>query len=309
MDDWSIGYLWHSTFLLERLVLTVLAFMLARMVLIVIRVSYLLVRQAGSPDTTSSTRSELAVELSRKLCSLKSIFSTAPYLGLAGTCLGIMDGLSVGYTGTRHGFPVFVALGLSAALLSSAAGILVAVPATCLHNYVSTRLDLLKRDLSKGSLEKRRFPLKPHVSVFSYAVIAAPALALSVAAYMTFPSFLPPKGLPVRLKAVGALEKKGPSVESIVITLVSTKTSALPVIYVDSKKTSWDELENKLRSALSVRPPHSVAYVQADEDVDWRYLTDIIDLAEGLDVDVFLLTATPNTPATPPPVGVKPRIH
>jgi len=211
-----------------------------------------------------------------------------------GTCFGILDMFSGGFSGSRSSIVIWIVLGMRVAFLPTAAGILVAVPATCLHNYLRTRLESLKRELSNSPFEKRRFPLNARLSQFPYAVITAPALAVLIAGYMTFPSLRPPKGLPVRLMSIGALETKAPPVEPIVIAVVSTKTSVAPVLYVNSKKTPWDELENKLRSELRVRPPQSIAYVQADKDAYWKYVADVIDIAEGLHAKVVLLTTTPD---------------
>ncbi len=61
---------------------------------------------------------------------------------------------------------------------------------------------------------------------------------MSIAAFTTFPSLQPPKGLPVRLMAIGALETKGPSVEPFLATVVGTKTNAAPIFYVNSKTTA-----------------------------------------------------------------------
>ena len=193
--EWSIAFLWRRTGLLERLVLIVLGLMLARIVLIVIRVSYLLAIRAGSTVTTRGARGELAAELCGKLRRLRSIFSTAPYLGLLGTCFGILETLSVGFSGSRSSALIWLVLGISAAFLATPAGILVAVPAICLHNYLCTRVDSLQSELSDGPLSRRRFPLKPRLSVLSYAVIAAPALAMIVMGFMVFPLAPPAQGL------------------------------------------------------------------------------------------------------------------
>ena len=293
--EWSVVYLWRWTGLLERLVFIGLALMLARIVFIVIRVSYLLARRAGSTDTTRRARSKLAAELCRKRRSLRAIFSTAPYLGLVGTCLGIVETFSVGYSGSPSSILRWLTSGIEAAFLSTPAGILVAVPAICFHNYLCPRLDSLKRELSDGPLVKSRFPLKPRLSVLSYAVIAAPTLAMMAISDMMFPSFHPPKGLHVGLMTIGANETKAASVEPIVIAVVSTKPNVIPVLYVNSKKTPWDKLEDEIRTEVSARPPQSVAYVGANEDVLWKYVTDVTDTAEGLGVKVVLLTAAPES--------------
>lgn len=294
MGQWSIGVLLRSTYLMERLVLIALALMLARVVLILTRVSHLLAKRAGSTDATSSARSELAAELCLKLRSLRSIFSTAPYLGLLGTSLGILDTLSGGFTGSRSSVVVWLASGIAAAFLSTAAGILVAVTATCLHNYLRARVDSLDSELPSGRVGKTRLLLRPRVSSFPFPLTAVPILVLSVGAFMVFPSFYGPRGLRVRLMPAGASETKEPSLDPIIIAVVSTKTDAVPTVYVNSNKTAWDELRNKLQSELEVRPPHSIVYVQADKDIFWQHVMYVTDVAIQLHAEVVLLTIKPD---------------
>jgi MotA/TolQ/ExbB proton channel family len=183
---------------MERLVLLLLALMLVRVVLMGGRLSYLLAGRPESFDTTRHTRRELIPEIGVKLRSLRSIFCTAPYLGLLGTILGILDTFSDGVMGTRSTVLGWLALGISAAFLSTAAGILVAVAATCLHNYLRTRLESLESELPSSSVEKTRLLLMPRVSSFPFPLTAIPILVLSIAAFMIFPSFYGPRGDDVR---------------------------------------------------------------------------------------------------------------
>lgn len=225
----KIAYLSHSTFLMERLVLLLLALMLARTVLIGVRFSYLLAKRPKPSDTSSRAGSELAAELCLKLRSLRSIFSTAPYLGLLGTTLGILDTLSVGFIGSLPSILQWVALGIAAAFLSTAAGIVVAVPATCLHNYLRTRSDSLDSELPSGRVEKTGLLVRARVSSFPFPLTAVPVLALSIAAFITFLSFNAPLGLRVRLMATGSSETKATSLDPIVIAVVSTKADVVPM--------------------------------------------------------------------------------
>jgi biopolymer transport protein ExbB/TolQ len=111
---------------MERLVLTALALMLIHIAVVVTRVSYRchLARHAQGTDTASRefqrSRKKLIAELSLWVGTLRSIASTAPYLGLAGTCLGILDNLSVGYAGSRQGFFVAMFSRMASAFLSTA---------------------------------------------------------------------------------------------------------------------------------------------------------------------------------------------
>ena len=279
---------------MERLVLLLLALMLARIVFIGVRLSYLLAQRPKSTGNTGRVQSELAAELRRKLRSLRSIFSTAPYLGLLGTSLGILDGLTGGLTRSRLSVLVRLVLGIAAAFLSTVAGILVAVAATCLHNYLRMRVDSLDSELTSGRVGKTRLPLRPRVSSFPFPLTVVPILVLSIAAFMIFPSFYGPRGLRVRLMPTGTSETKAPSLEPIVIAVVFTKTDAVPTVYVNSNKTAWGELRNKLQSELEVRPPNSKVYVQADKDVFWQHVMYVTDVAAQLHAEVVLLTIKPD---------------
>jgi|SRR5580692_3390184 biopolymer transport protein ExbD len=286
----SIGLLWHSTYLEERLVLLLLAVMLARIVVVGVRISCLLARRAKSSDTTSHTRTELAAEMCVKLRSLESVFSTAPYLGLLGTTLGMLDRLSMGSYG-NHPVTVWdIVLGIAAAFLSTAAGILVAVPATCLHNYFCVWADSLEIGLAGSCRNKARFPLRPRLSTFAFPLTATPVLALAIGAFMIFPPFSPSMGLRVHLRAIDVSGTKAPTLEPIIITIVNPKADAVPTVFVNSEKTPWDELQNKLQSELEGRPLHSVVSVQGDKDIAWQHVVYVTDVVTRLHADVVLLT-------------------
>jgi biopolymer transport protein ExbD len=292
-SQWSAGYLWRWTDPLQRLVLIVLALMLIRVVAVVADFWYRYRLAALAEATNASHRAQrkTAPELSLKLGSLRSVFTTAPYLGLVGSCLGILNTFR-GYEGSRSGFVVMVVSGMGAALLSTAAGMLVAVPAMCFYNYLRTRKDLLEGKMQGGPLEKRRFPLRARLSAFPFSAMLASTLAISLAAFMIFPSFHVSKGLTVRLLRIGALERQQIG-EPIVIKIGLAKTNNSPVVHVNSTKTALDELEKDLRTELQSRPPKSVAYVQAENGVLWRDVVSVVDVAQRLHADVVLLTATP----------------
>src|SRR5215469_6341749 len=88
--EWGIGYLWRWMNWIGHGDVYVLALLLAYSLAVFLRVSchYCLVRRACNID--SSVRMKLVGDLSTAATCLKSISFTAPYLGLAGTCFGIM---------------------------------------------------------------------------------------------------------------------------------------------------------------------------------------------------------------------------
>jgi MotA/TolQ/ExbB proton channel family len=88
---WTIRYLWRWMSSFGRLDVIVLALMLAYLFAVVIHVCcrYYVARRARGID--SAGRRTLAAVLNIEVGSLKSIAITAPYLGLAGTCVGILS--------------------------------------------------------------------------------------------------------------------------------------------------------------------------------------------------------------------------
>lgn len=83
-------------------------------------------------ETNSSLKSNLWI--------LGSISSSAPFIGLFGTVVGIMSSFkAIGASG-KSGFSV-VAAGISESLIATAAGIIVAVIAVLFYNYFQTRVN------------------------------------------------------------------------------------------------------------------------------------------------------------------------
>ena len=84
----------------------------------------------------------LQVALTRHLTAIASIASNAPYIGLLGTVLGILitfHDLSLGDELSASA----VMLGLALALKATAAGLVVAIPATLIYNGLVRRVDVL----------------------------------------------------------------------------------------------------------------------------------------------------------------------
>lgn len=85
-----------------------------------------------------STRAGLEKDLTRGLYLLASVASNAPYVGLLGTVLGIMQTFhTMGKEGIGDTLKIMV--GLALALKATALGLLVAIPATLLYNHLVRR--------------------------------------------------------------------------------------------------------------------------------------------------------------------------
>jgi biopolymer transport protein TolQ len=91
-------------------------------------------------ERSAQTSASTAVSaLERRMTWLATIAATSPFVGLFGTVMGIMDafeGLGTAGTATLHA----VAPGIATALITTAAGLFVAVPAVVAYNQFSSRI-------------------------------------------------------------------------------------------------------------------------------------------------------------------------
>ena len=89
--------------------------------------------------------SEQRIQLEKHLSWIGTMGNTAPLIGLLGTVWGIMRAFhDMARTGSAG--PSVVAAGVAEALFTTAAGLLVAVPAVMLYNYFVGRMSVLLTD-------------------------------------------------------------------------------------------------------------------------------------------------------------------
>jgi biopolymer transport protein ExbB/TolQ len=84
--------------------------------------------------------------------TISSIAATAPFIGLFGTVLGILDAFSGGAT-QKTVFMMFVARSLAQALMATAMGLLVAVPAVWCRDFLQARVENFSSEMSNASSE------------------------------------------------------------------------------------------------------------------------------------------------------------
>lgn len=96
---------------------------------------------------------ELAAEVRRGLGVIASTGSVAPFVGLLGTVVGIIAAFQ-GIAKEGSGGIGAVSSGISEALVVTALGLLVAIPAVLAFNFLSTRADaiMLALDRARGEL-------------------------------------------------------------------------------------------------------------------------------------------------------------
>ena len=84
--------------------------------------------------------------LSRKLSVLATLASTTPFIGLFGTVLGVMRAFS-DLANISGAGPSVVAKGIAEALVNTAAGLFVAVPALIAYNYFLSKVNFFAKNL------------------------------------------------------------------------------------------------------------------------------------------------------------------
>lgn len=94
----------------------------------------------------------LAADLKKGLGVLATIGATAPFVGLLGTVIGIVNSFT-GIASTGGGGLEAVSAGIAEALIATAIGLLAAIPAVWLYNYFTGRLERLFSELAYAGRE------------------------------------------------------------------------------------------------------------------------------------------------------------
>lgn len=94
----------------------------------------------------------VVAELDRYIDVLGTIASVTPLLGLLGTVIGMIEVFGV-IMDAGVGDPGVLAGGISKALITTAAGLSVAIPALMFHRYFNSKIDQLAMGMEEQALE------------------------------------------------------------------------------------------------------------------------------------------------------------
>jgi len=93
-----------------------------------------------------------ASDLKKGVSSLATIGSTAPFVGLLGTVIGVINAFQGIATVGGAGIGA-VSAGISEALVETALGLFVAIPAVWFYNYLTSRLEYFSVEMDNSSSE------------------------------------------------------------------------------------------------------------------------------------------------------------
>ncbi len=98
------------------------------------------------PQVFRSFISSQKIQLEARLSFLATIGSNAPFIGLLGTIFGVIEAFNALGTSSGAATPI-VMLGIAKALLATAVGLLVAIPAIVAYNYLRKQVRTILQNL------------------------------------------------------------------------------------------------------------------------------------------------------------------
>ncbi|HYK82804.1 MAG TPA: MotA/TolQ/ExbB proton channel family protein [Gemmatimonadales bacterium] len=112
----------------------------------------------------------VSAELKRGLGLLATTGSTAPFVGLLGTVMGIVTAFQGMAASGGGGSLAAVSSGIAEALITTAFGLIVAIPAVWLYNYFTTKIDFLSAEMTYTSKELIDYLIKSVGSEFGRSI-------------------------------------------------------------------------------------------------------------------------------------------
>lgn len=281
--EWTVRYLWRWMSPFAHLDVMLLGLMLVFLFAVVIHVCCRYYSVRRPPRIESAPKKTLAAALNIELGSLKSIAITAPYLGLVGTCEGILSAFG-GIGMEKHAAVAMIETRIALALIPTAVGIPIAVLATCSYNFLRQRIDSLRAEVFDEDLQRSRslrrvsrFALPHGFSDFpAFGLSAASALVILIAAYTTLASFPTSKGLYVEL-ASGRCESEG---DDKLIVLHITDADKL---FLNQEQEDWNVLGDRLSLIYSGRR-YRTLYLVANSGVPFQTVAHALDIVESAPV-------------------------
>ena len=305
-------YCWHSWDWVGRAIFIGLALMAGYTLFVFVRFArryYLICRElrvVGAETNPEILRSRrlLVADLGRGLGTVRAIASAAPFLALAGTAYQMALAFMWIAVARSSGLAA-VAGGIGSAVVSAGAGILVAIPAVWVHNFIRRRIELLATRLDRAlDVSGRRrpdhraqsLPLRKRFSGLPpFAPIAVTILTGVVPFFLTIPRPYYAKGLRVAVPAnccdYGLCRSDVPN--PILVLRVTNNGQ----VFLNAQREEWEEVPAIVSKIYGSGKPPEI-YVQAEDGVPFQTVADAIDIARSSmaeaaarpDVKVYLLT-------------------
>ena len=108
--------------------------------------------------TIELNKLEQLARFRRGMGVMATVGSTAPFVGLLGTTMGVVNAFT-GMATAGSGGLAAISAGIAEALITTALGLLVAIPAVWLYNYFTNKVEMVSMEIDYGTKEFMNFLL------------------------------------------------------------------------------------------------------------------------------------------------------
>jgi len=124
-------------------------------------------------------------------------------------------------------------------------------------------------------------PSRPQINVTPLIDV----LLVLIIIFMVVQSMSKEKGLEAQIPQPATENAPQPEFSrTIVIQVAWGGENAPPVVKVNQQEISWNDLHSRLQDIFKQRAER-VAFVRGDDDIDFEYIADVIDIARNSGVD------------------------
>lgn len=129
-------------------------------------------------------------------------------------------------------------------------------------------------------------PSRPQINVTPLIDV----LLVLIIVFMVVVSMSKEKGLEAQIPQPAQTEQPPEAARTIVIQVAWSATSQTPVLKINQETVKWKDLQARLQDIYKLRAER-VAFVRGDNDIDFQYVAEVIDIAHEAGVQrVGLLT-------------------
>src|SRR6202050_4547055 len=232
-------------------------------------------------------------EMKRGLSGLATIGSTAPFVGLFGTVMGIINAFK-GISNQKVTGLSAVAGGIAEALVTTALGLLVAVPAVWTFNYFTNRVEAFDVEMDNSSMElinyfiiprggRKEAMLKVHAAPVMASPNVIPMADIMLVLLIIFMVITPmlQKGVTVDMaKAQNAQDMQAADKDDAVIIAVTRDGKT----FLGNREIGLEEITNDVRDLISDRLDKTV-YIRSDSRAKYGDVVKAVDEVRSAGVD------------------------
>src|SRR6202163_3067529 len=251
-------------------------------------------------------------EMKRGLSALATIGSTAPFVALFGTVVGILNAFK-GIAANKATGLSAVAGGISEALVTTAFGLLVAVPAVWAYNYFTNKVEAFDVEMDnssmglinyfvwrRGARDKRAMAYNPTVGAQMSSPNVIPMADIMLVLLIIFMVVTPmlTKGVSVDMVTANTPRNMQDADKDDAVIVAVTRDGK---IYLGNTAISKEDITGQVKDRLANRLDKTV-YVRSDARAKYGDVVAVVDEIRSAGVDQLgLLTERSHTRETPPP--------